>query len=330
MGSWSVYCNISNISITSGRKCVFLALKENELEISYLPYLPAILPIFGEYDDYGGIENIEENENTKLIEKHFKCSIHDFCYFFTRGCIDERDVSKKLSKNEEIKDWKFMFIDRQVYDFMSSHIPNGYGGRGHLEYGNPKILELIGFTYIGENIKNNTDDPKRYKYEWELDGKKFHSDGTWLHCGKNSVHNFTGNEYSNLTDYVKIPEDKMWIGEKAMWELWSYLEKSDQSKQLFWIVGKERSDYYFEKMMRLGDKPKLNTLLDKYLNDVDTFGKWLCELVTIRHNLHCMSGYFSPHILYLTPQCGEVKEHQVLLEKFAEINKTYINPEDEE
>jgi hypothetical protein len=54
-GSWSVYCGISNISITSGNDCVLLPLKETNGE--YHRYSPATLPIFGKYNDYGGIEH---------------------------------------------------------------------------------------------------------------------------------------------------------------------------------------------------------------------------------------------------------------------------------
>jgi hypothetical protein len=43
-----------------------------------------------------------------------------------------------------------------------------------------------------------------------------------------------------------------------------------------------------------------------------------------------MSGQFYPHILYLTPQCGEHAAHQKLLEKFAEINKSYVREDEED
>jgi hypothetical protein len=34
--------------------------------------------------------------------------------------------------------------------------------------------------------------------------------------------------------------------------------------------------------------------------------------------------------LYLTPQCGEYDHHQILLDGFAKINKSYIYNEDED
>jgi hypothetical protein len=343
MGSWSVYCGISQLVITSGKPCVFLALKKSSLG-EYDRLSPATLPIFGEYDDYGGMENIVEDENTRLIEEHFGCTIHEFCYFFTRGCISdgEDDFPKKLKEVEEIKNWEFMFIDRQVYNFMSSYTPYGYYGKGHLDFGEESILKLIGFTYIGINEDNPTWDPKRYNQEWEFQGKKFYSDGNSLHCGKEYVFNFNSAS-CNLSDYVEIPQDKLWIGDYTMWQLWEHLDDNTAKRFLLPIIGRSRyslDDTTLAEMMlervnanyakegkplvTLDDLAPSKTLMDKYCKKFKTFGKLLCDLVTIRHNLHPMSGTFTPHQLYLTPQCGEREHHQALLEKFAEINKSYI------
>jgi len=335
MGSWSVYCGFSQIAITSGQKCVFLPLKKVARSDTYLPYVPATLPIFGEYDDYGGIENIEKDANTELIEKHFNCTIEEFCYFFTRGCIrdDEDDFPKKLKKVAEIKNWRFMFIDRKVYDFMSTNVSYGYGGRGALDFGNEGILKLIGFEHIGSPTDpDECYDIKRYNQKWELNGEFFYSDGTWLHHKNGAVYNFIGSNYNNLSDYVKIPEDKLWIKDKAMWELWEYLDKNKQGEELFWILGLNRDYWLFRTYSKIR-KPENNEnegIEHKYVNDINSFGKGLCDLVTIRHNLHPMSSYFAPFVNYLTPQYGEYRHHQVILDKFAEINKSYIQEEDDD
>lgn len=77
MGSWSVYCGISNIAITAGKECVLLPIKPNKGE--YLPYLPATLPIFGKYDDYGGLENIVED----VEELEIDINLHTSAYFIS-------------------------------------------------------------------------------------------------------------------------------------------------------------------------------------------------------------------------------------------------------
>jgi len=345
MGSWSVYCGISQITINAGQQCVLLPIKKNEGE--YLPWLPATLPIFGTYDDYGGIEDIESNDNTKLIEDHFKVSIHDFCHFFTRGKIDADDVEQSLFKIEEIKEWDYMWIDRQVYDFMSKSIKS----KGHLDFGKPEILKLLGFEYVGENTNNKTYDPKRFCHEWKYEDKIFHSDNTWLHYEKNGIYYFNNqSEYSkesSLLTYINIPEDKLWIGEKTKHEMWPFLSKRDINYSLGYIVGRDRysfghlydDDEYLdllessmgrEKAQQLRDrKPQPKFLKDKYVNDYSLFGSGLCELVIIHQNLYPMSGCFQPYILYLTPQCGERKHHQILLDKFAQINKSFLDENDE-
>jgi hypothetical protein len=347
MGSWSVYCGMSNIAITSGHQCVFLPLKKNPRESdNYLPYVPATLPIFGEYDDYGGIENIEENENTKLIAEHFGVSIQQFCHFFTRGCIrdDEDDFPKELKEVDEIKEWDFMFIDRKVYDFLSTYSNKGYDS-GTLEFGNPVILDLLGMIYLGVNEKNKTYDPKRFKHEWTLQGKKFYSDGRWLQHDKESIFTLDG-EYSALTSIVDIPEDKKWLGEKTMPMLWEYLEPKKQREELVGILGKDPRDSnidFIETMIEiykdnpelkkvyeeLAMGPKPQTLVDKYCKDIPIFGKWMCQLTVMRHNLYASSGQFLPFTNYLTPQCGDFHTHQGILDKFAEINKSYCKELDD-
>ena len=66
-------------------------------------------------------------------------------------------------------------------------------------------------------------------------------------------------------------------------------------------------------------------IADAYANEFRKYGKLLCDLVTIRHNLYPMSGTFEPYILYLTPQCGEYRHHQSILNKFAEINNNIMS-----
>lgn len=91
MGSWSVNCGISNISITSGNDCVLLPLKKNTEYEGYLPYLPATLPIFGTYDDYGGLEDILKDDNTKLIAKHFNITIEKFVQYLVDWTTYQRE-----------------------------------------------------------------------------------------------------------------------------------------------------------------------------------------------------------------------------------------------
>lgn len=362
MGSSSVYCGISNIAITGGNQAVLLPLKssKNYLRNSYLPYLPATLPIFGEYDDYGGIENIERDKNVELIEDYFDMSIEDFCRFFTYPFRDrDPELSKHFPKGE------FMWIDRKVYDFMSSK-GLGYYGAGHFDFGNPVILNLLGFKYNGINCDNNTQQPNRYKHEWEKQGKLFYSDNTWLHADDSGIYNFNG-KWNSLEQYIDLEPEYFWLKEKMTCQLWSHFDKKLLYDRIFWIIGGDKhesdisdlllesfnlycnlieeaekegdtekierlqkglknvSEKLKEKQGKNKDEISLKNLTKKYIDDYQNFGDLISQLVVLRHNLHSMSGHFKPYVQYMTPQCGERDLHDCLMEKFRQINRSYID-----
>lgn len=238
MGSWSVYCSVSQIAITAGQKCVLIPLKKQR---NY-EYLPLCLPVFGEYNDYGGIENIEENENTKLLEEYFCVSIDEFVTFFLDGKNtydreEAKEVEEKINHLDEIKDCKFMWIDRQVYDFMIVNQDEYH--KGYMDYG----------AIIGEKD--------------------------------------SGFDLGISETLIKMIKEK----------------------------GQEVPEYLL--------KRSVGSIGSKYLENLETFRDSLVHLMNIRSNLHAMSGYFAPFIVYLTPQSGEREQHQKLLNKFSEINKSY-------
>jgi hypothetical protein len=328
MGSWSVYCGLSNLTITSGQECVFLPLKKSNNLGGYLPYKPATLPIFGEYDDYGGIENIQSDKNTELIEKHFNCTIHDFCYFLTRGPIrdDEDDFPKYLKKVEEIQNWTYMWIDRKVYDFLVSNRNKSFGGIGDFDMGNETLLTHLGCTFIGKSDNNPTYDPKRYNQIWTYGEQVFYSDGTWMQFDQKdkdaNVYGISG--FAKKFGFKKELDD---LKNKYEWEMWSIYPEEKVASLLFNVIGADGYNWnmkqFYKKIQKQADA-YVSKLVDKYLDDYKTFGDLLCQLTSIRFNLSCMSHYWAPFVKHLTPQCGEKKEHQKILEKFAEINNEYV------
>jgi hypothetical protein len=106
MGCFNVACSVSNLSIGAGTRVAFVPLWPNvypkdgvhilqpqaSLIYSHCFYYPVCLPIFGEYDDYGGVENIEKDANVELIEKHFGMPIELFVGFNTSGRKEAEDV----------------------------------------------------------------------------------------------------------------------------------------------------------------------------------------------------------------------------------------------
>jgi len=99
MGSFNVACSISNLSIGPGDPIAFFPLVPNtyprnsrvhelapqsNLIYSNCLFNPLCLPIFGEYDDYGGVGSIEENANTKALEQFFQIPISEIESFRLR------------------------------------------------------------------------------------------------------------------------------------------------------------------------------------------------------------------------------------------------------
>lgn len=326
MGSWSVYCGISNIAITAGSRCAILPIKRDRMNYRN-QFVPATLPIFGKYDDYGGLENIERSQNTRYIEEFFNCTIEEFCRLFTMGNRN-RGVDgfpEHLIENEVCKDWEFFFIEGEVYDFMSTHVPRERLSSAYI--GSGKLLEYLGFTYLGENSE------PRYKFEWERRGVRVKSDGTWLHSETDDlIYSF-----DDLANRVPIDQSKHWVGDRHAWQLWHLLEVDKRPKILAPALGV--SDSYFDRMefqiemnkMQPDSevpfkirRPPLEEFTMGYLDDLMVFGEDLAALITLQSNLYPMSGHLRPHQLYVTPQCGEYAEHQIILEKFAEINRGYL------
>lgn len=81
MGCWNGTCMISNLPVIGGEevKVVFLHSPFDKEELKKSAYCypngvfhPGNFALTGEYDDYGGVENIEEDTNFKLIELYFQ------------------------------------------------------------------------------------------------------------------------------------------------------------------------------------------------------------------------------------------------------------------
>lgn len=124
MGSFNVACSVSKISISCGTDVVYFPLEvskypykigdgNNTLIYPWCFYSPATLPIFGKYDDYGGVEDIIRDKNVEYIEDYFKCKIDDITG------IDNRP--EPISAG--------MFVHRKIYDLMINLDLSDYNGK---------------------------------------------------------------------------------------------------------------------------------------------------------------------------------------------------------
>lgn len=150
MGCFNATCSLSDLTIHSGDKCLLFPLlptrfnsdKHGVIKIgpssmfvsnegAYMFYVPMCFPIRGEYNDYGSIENIVKDENTKAIEERFKMSIEDFVSIITDG---------RKSMSDDFSDTFQQFaINKKLFDYNT-----------HL---NEKFLKSIGFEVVNSKDK---------------------------------------------------------------------------------------------------------------------------------------------------------------------------------
>lgn len=108
MGCFNIACSISNLSIGYGERAYFIPLTPNIYRGNHLVgvksyltypnsyYNPFCLPIEGYYNDYGTLENIIENENTKALEDFFGIDIESIVEIITRAQYDNMTSSNAL------------------------------------------------------------------------------------------------------------------------------------------------------------------------------------------------------------------------------------------
>jgi hypothetical protein len=336
MGCWSVYCGISKITIGYGDDVVFIPLVKNKTcEVHQRNYVPFCLPIFGKYNDYGGIDGIIVDFNTKLIETEFNCTIQEFCDYVVNDWHRENDPKKENFKGlEEIK---YMWINRNVYDFLIGYSPDNDFERAEcFNLGYYKILEKLGFTFI----EDTDDKSKKYSITINENVLDVFSNGY-------SAHNFTVNgiiieKYLYSLKMLKRQGvDTTYFDGKEMHHVYEFLDYPERIKLFSEELGinPDSYDFMFYVKEMYPDKnfddlplkyPPLQIISRRLMKSLDdNICKVLADIKTIVKNIYSGSMRLEPYIDGITPQTGNYRVHQKLLEKFAEINNEIaINKED--
>jgi len=146
VGSYNAACSISNISIGAGDPVAYIPLEKaryryhigdgNDMLIyARCFYAPVTLPIFGLYDDYGGVENIEINRNTEIIEEHFGIPIAEV-------------INIKRDNYEVGTISSGMFVHRKIYDIIikKCSIADEWGGISSPIFGKPRNDPMMSLT----------------------------------------------------------------------------------------------------------------------------------------------------------------------------------------
>ncbi len=203
MGHFSYSCQLSGLPITSGTKCAIVPMLPRENfydngeehfrkfgksmfcsnEGVNIFFNELSFPIFGEYDEYGGIENIIKDDNSKCLEEYFELSIEDICSVLCDGRKNEyfegsdfsdsvKILKKKNIKHHMLLKASLVWLHADFYNNLSNKKSSDCSDK--LDMGGSGILDKLGFKLVGEVKK------ERYNQEYEKDGLKIWSDGNWL------------------------------------------------------------------------------------------------------------------------------------------------------
>lgn len=142
MGSFNLGCGISNLSINEGdvvglsiivpssnsrdESSKLLYFYTNDLYSIHLP------PIYGEYDDYGGLDLIETSRTTELLEDTFKKPVADLI----KAIGSDRSIFSPYSKISEL------YMDREALDALSD-----------FKASSADKLAALGFVKRGQNAR---------------------------------------------------------------------------------------------------------------------------------------------------------------------------------
>jgi hypothetical protein len=149
MGSWNGTCGVSHMPIMHGDKISLIFLtnphNKNRQDTGHCSsnhlWSPCLFPLYGEYNDYGSIENYENNWHTQYILD--KVRSHDY-----KNKIENMDVLLKLMQNSCVdlhlaeimkpcgfddNHFGFMMVHRNIYDLLSESAQDWASNFGNLD-----------------------------------------------------------------------------------------------------------------------------------------------------------------------------------------------------
>jgi hypothetical protein len=226
MGCFNVAGTMSNLSIDSGDKVIFIPLVQNRYcEDGMMPigaetmfvgdngasifYSPFCLPIVGEYNDYGSVENIVRDANVEYLEDYFGISIDQFMAQISRNWCEDSDIECKTPElTKKLKSLGGMFEDFDIYQKMITHykIENSAFEKADLS---SDTLEKLGLVLNSEKPTNDKRYTKYYNFE-DTDRFAIYSDGTWI----KTIDLETNNEIHHIYRVSSLEEKLLELGYK--------------------------------------------------------------------------------------------------------------------
>jgi len=310
---------VSRIAISGGEDVVFFPLKKHDdltthrWSLEEGSYMPATLPIFGKYNEYGCVENIKEDRNTKLIEESFGIPIGDFCDQISRGYWEPEEA------NLQLKGYKCCWMLKEVYDFLVSDVDN-YGIHSAGDFGRDENLQRLGFRKE-EGVKS---DSERYEHVYSLDGKYIQTDYRWI----NVMHGDGTYEGDGAIYYRKdierlfpsVNKDFLWNSKPYEWI------GNDTIADIASLIGVDKHLFMFEllpdlrgRFLESGIEVK-SCMYDDVVRERDPyFLGLLSDVWVLIKNMRSSCCVLEPHKEMVAPQCGEYEIQKKYFEKYLEI-----------
>jgi hypothetical protein len=219
MGHFSHTCKLSHLPITSGPAVLIPMVMSTRLydnseesirvlgktymcsnDGTRLKFIPCMFPIRGEYDTYGRLENIIEDDNTKIIEQYYGLPIQTVTDIICCGrkgdgyddVLNEiMDPSVKYEYGKPVYQERYkellsisaMWVHGEFYDRITAE--GSKDDYDKLDLGKDIVLTTLGFKKLDEPSKD-----ERYTYQYEKDGLVINSDGTWINVPKVGIYTF--------------------------------------------------------------------------------------------------------------------------------------------
>jgi len=174
MGCFSITCGMSRLPISDMDDVVFFPLYEGDYSaLGELHTSPTIitnegsmalyslfsLPIFGQYNDQGGLYNIEMDDNANIVESYLKSYNFNSIQMFIDAICDEGEKCDTRGYNIT-----GMFVLREVYDNIIKNVVTSYGKPITHE------AQSANFDKLVVECKKNTE---KYVYETYIRGDGF-------------------------------------------------------------------------------------------------------------------------------------------------------------
>jgi len=324
MGSFNVACSISKISISGGTPVAFIPLEVTKypsykigdcnhmLIYSHCFYAPVTLPIFGEYDDYGGIEYLIRDKNLEIVEEHFGKTIKEI--------RDVNNLGRPVSSG--------MFIHREIFDCMIRDMQIDEFGN-HIIQRAKRISDLYKYFNNIRKAKKKRDQHIRWEEEYK-------------NCGRQSVRFettdktiYTGTHFNGLfkTKYKglrgnqrKIITQPPFLHQNAKPNL-KLLKDLDSSKGYFTKLENHLSNVY--SAFKFRDYKTFNEIYQPVLYNYDptkqdnSFFTALIDFAIFEDSLYATNNFYFPAMNGY--QCGHKYASEVLYNKAKEIMLSEIS-----